>query len=210
MNTDLKKHWNKIYDNADITGLGWYEPDPQQSLSLIEMSGVAKDASILDAGCGATTLIDRLLDAGYTNLTAVDISAAALQRLQERLGPERAAMVRWIEDDLSAPQHLQKIRNVALWHDRAVLHFLIDNRDRQTYRETLMAALQPGGFVIIAAFAVGGAQKCSGLPVHNYDEASLAEWLGSGFELLHSTPYLYHTPSGAPRPYIYTLFRRKK
>ncbi len=209
MSTDAKTHWNRVYTDRAIEKLGWYEPAPEVSLEMIRSCGIAKSDRILDAGSGATTLIDHLLAEGYESITAVDISGEALARLRERLGPERASRVQWIEDDLTAPQKVSQLRNIALWHDRAVLHFLVEEKDRATYRDTLRKVLRPGGYAIIAAFALSGAKKCSGLPVYNYDAAMLAIFLGSEFELKHHRNHLYITPSGDRRPYVYTLFRRK-
>ena len=97
-----------------------------------------------------------------------------------------------------------------MWHDRAVLHFLVDEADRQAYLATLQAVVRPGGCVIIAAFAPEGATMCSGLPGRRYDEQGLAELLGPEFTLLEHSRYLYQTPTDEPRPYVYTLFRRDR
>ncbi len=206
---DLKKHWDRAYEGKDIQKLSWFEPLPEKSLELIAKCNLAKDDKIIDVGSGTSTLMDALLDAGYKNITAVDISAAALQSSQQRLGPA-AKNIEWLVDDLTHPRHLTKIKNVALWHDRAVLHFLLQEKDRQTYRKTLLDIVKPGGHVIIAAFAIGGATKCSGLDLYNYDRESLVDFLGAGFKLLHSFNHTYTMPSGDERPYIYTHFVKHK
>jgi len=65
------------------------------------------------------------------------------------------------------------------------------------------------GFVILAEFSLKGASACSGLPVHRYSKEMLTEKLGMEFELMDSFDYTYLMPSGAQRPFIYTLFRRR-
>ncbi len=75
--------------------------------------------------------------------------------------------------------------------------------------EPSLKLVKPGGFVILAAFHLNGAAKCSGLPVHRYDQQMMAEKLGSGFELHRAFGYTHTMPSGDKREYIYTLFERK-
>jgi hypothetical protein len=61
-----------------------------------------------------------------------------------------------------------------LWHDRAVFHFLTDPADRATYRDLAASTVAPGGFLIVATFALDGPTHCSGLPVARYGSAELA------------------------------------
>ena len=74
--------------------------------------------------------MDYLLDRSVTCITVLDISAAALARTQQRLGP-RQEQVRWIEADVTGEWNVPR---VDIWHDRAVFHFLIDAEDRARYR----------------------------------------------------------------------------
>lgn len=205
----IKEHWNKVYASNNTEKLGWYEETPEPSIKLLTMCNLDKDAAIFDVGAGATTLVDYLVDKGYTNITAVDISEVALQKLKERLGKEKSLSVKWIVDDLTQPKYINQLKDIALWHDRAVLHFLVEKSWQQTYFSTLKRIVQKGGYVIIAAFSIGGAKKCSGLSVVNYDCNMLSEKLGNEFELIEAFDYIYHMPSGDIRPYIYTLFQKK-
>jgi hypothetical protein len=133
-----------------------------------------------------------------------------LNKLKERLGEEKASHVRWIVDDITHPAYIQNLRDISLWHDRAVLHFLLKENQRQEYLSTLKKVVKRGGYVIIAAFSLEGAKKCSGLDVKNYDQNMLAEFLGEDFNLLEYFDCTYHTPSGEPRPYIYTLLQKNR
>lgn len=205
---DRQSHWNAVYEETPTDELGWYEPVPGPSLDLITTLDLDDDARILDAGAGATTLIDHLLERGYQELVAVDLSEVGLQRLARRIGPDRAERVAWIVGDLTDPSTLADISTVDLWHDRAVLHFLTEEADRKGYLQSLRSTVRPGGHVIIATFSPEGAERCSGLPVRRYEAEGIAELLGPEFELLRDFEYLYRQPSGDPRPYVYTLFRR--
>ena len=86
--------------------------------------------------------MDDLLDAGYGNVTVLDISETALQRARSRLG-NRAADVTWVQADVTAAS----LPGVAydLWHDRAVFHFLTEETERHAYVQTLRRKLKPAG-----------------------------------------------------------------
>ena len=205
--TGNRDHWSTAYEGKAITGLGWYEEDPEPSMRLIRKCNLEKNASILNVGAGATTLVDALLDAGYEGVIASDLTASGLERLKERLG-EKSSRVDWIVDDLTHPEKLNELAKVDVWHDRAVLHFFQEKKEQQAYFDLLRRLLRKGGYVIIAAFNLQGSEKCFGLPVHRYDEAMLQERLGPEFELKETFNFTYTTPSGDSREYVYTLFQR--
>jgi ubiquinone/menaquinone biosynthesis C-methylase UbiE len=208
MNDSMKEHWNEIYEALDADELTWYEEIPKPSIKLLSECHINKDESILDVGAGASTFIDYLINQGFSNIIATDISEIALNKLKERLGKEKASQVRWIVDDITRPVHIQNLRDIAMWHDRAVLHFLLEEKQQQMYLSTLKKVIKKGGYVIIAAFSLKGAKKCSGLEVKNYDQNMLAEFLGKDFTLLEYFDYTHHMPSGEPRQYIYTSFQK--
>src|SRR5512143_3732629 len=96
---ESREHWENIYSAKKPDEVSWYQPRAEMSLRMIRDSRIGRDAAIGDIGGGASTLVDEPLDAGFTNLSLVDISAKALAIAQARLG-ERAARVRWIEADI--------------------------------------------------------------------------------------------------------------
>lgn len=200
-------HWNKVYTNAEIENLGWYENDPKESLELIEKCKLDKDAAIFISGAGATTLVDELLKRKYTNIIANDIAEAALISLKSRIG--RSEAVKFVIDDLTKPKKLQFLPKIDLWIDRAVLHFFLKEEDQKSYFDILKQLVKPNGYVIIAAFNLKGAKKCSGLDVFNYDADMIANRLGNEFNLLTTFDHTYVMPSGGERPYVYTLFQRR-
>ncbi|MCE8429771.1 MAG: class I SAM-dependent methyltransferase [Candidatus Methanoperedens sp.] len=208
MNPSLKEHWDEIYEALDVDELTWYEEMPEPSIRLLSKCQINKDESILDVGAGASTFIDYLLNQGFKNIIAADISEIALNKIKERLGKEKASSVRWIVDDITEPVHIPDLRDIAVWHDRAVLHFLLEEKQQKVYLSTLKKVLKNKGYVIIAAFSLKGAKKCTGLDVKNYDQDLLAEFLGEDFKLLEYFDHTYYMPSGVPRQYIYTLFQK--
>lgn len=196
---DPKSHWETIYRDKSALEVSWYQKEPRLSLELIERTGISKDATIIDVGGGASLLVDYLHNTGYTNLTVLDISASALDCARQRLA-EQASMIDWIESDITA---YRPSKTFALWHDRAVFHFLTDAVDRQKYVEVLKQSLQPNGHVIIAAFAIGGPDKCSGLNIVQYDANKLQAELGAGFELQEERSETHLTPDNKPQQFGY-------
>jgi EEF1A lysine methyltransferase 2 len=208
MNISMKEHWNEIYEALDIDELPWQEEIPEPSIKLLSKCHFNKDETILDVGAGASTFVDYLITKEFSNIIAADISEIALNKLKERLGTEKASSVRWVVDDITQPIYIQNLRDISVWHDRAVLHFLLEESQQQMYLSTLKKVVKKGGYVIIAAFSLKGAKKCSGLDVKNYDQNLLAKFLGEDFRLLEYFDYTFSMPSGNLRPYIYTLFQR--
>jgi 2-polyprenyl-3-methyl-5-hydroxy-6-metoxy-1,4-benzoquinol methylase len=166
---------------------------------------LGKGAEIIDVGGGASVLVDHLLEAGYSRVAVLDISNTALSHARKRLG-ERATLVQWIEADVTAfvAPHL-----FALWHDRAVFHFLTHSSDRCQYVDALKRALVPTGHLIMATFAANGPQTCSGLDVCRYDAESIRREMGEEFRLLEHVDETHHTPSGAEQAFTYYRFRRR-
>ena len=199
-----RQHWNRVYETKGTEELSWYQRRPDLSLELIASSGVGKDDGIIDVG-GASTLVDCLLDAGYTRLAVLDLSGVALSHSRTRLGT-RAAAIEWFEADVTSfePPH-----RFTLWHDRALFHFLTATVDRRAYVATLRRTLQPGGAVIIATFAPEGPPKCSGLDVMRYDERSIAAELGAEFKLQEVQRETHVTPSQVEQRFIYFRFQWK-
>jgi 2-polyprenyl-3-methyl-5-hydroxy-6-metoxy-1,4-benzoquinol methylase len=201
---DLKTHWSSVYQTKAPNQVSWYQEHPTLSLQFIEQTGLDPDAPIIDVGAGASTLVDHLVQVGYRNLSLLDISGEALHEAQVRLGVA-AADLNWIEGDVTRvnlPKH-----HYAVWHDRAVFHFLTDPVARVRYVEQVRHSVRPGGHVIVATFAPDGPEKCSGLEVARYDAASLHGVFGSPFELVLSANESHQTPWGSEQRFVYCYCR---
>ncbi|MGD2117158.1 MAG: class I SAM-dependent methyltransferase [Chromatiales bacterium] len=199
-----QQHWEQVYESRAEQQLSWFQPKPALSLRLIRSAGLKKQDAIIDIGGGTSTLVDLLLQAGYTNLSVLDIAEKALRLSQQRLA-QRAAAVNWIRADITAGLGNE---SYILWHDRAVFHFLTNPLDRDCYLAVLHAALLPGGFVIIATFSPQGPDECSGLPVQRYSTQMLSDLLGAEFQLLKQQVEVHQTPAGKRQDFIYCLFQR--
>lgn len=200
---DRRAHWERVWAGRAPEAMSWHEDRPGVSLSLILPVTEPSDP-VLDVGCGTGALLPALVDAGYHRLTGLDVSAEALRRLRDRMGPA-ARRVTLIEGDVltaALPEGL------VVWHDRAVLHFLLDDTERARYGEQVRRGLAPGGFVILGAFAPDGPERCSGLPVRRHGPEDFAALLGDEFVAETSLRHEHRTPSGAVQPFCFARFRR--
>lgn len=210
MTDERKKHWQTVYQTKSSTDVSWYQFVPNRSLELIKSAAMLPEAAILDVGGGDCTLVDNLLAAGFTDITVLDISSAALDSAKSRLGAAAGGVV-WIAADIT---DWQPVRRFDLWHDRAVFHFLVDPTLRRRYLGVLQAALVPGGHVVIATFGPEGPTRCSGLDVQRYSVAELSAVLGSCFRLIRSHLDVHLTPAGREQQFLYgwwqTIGQREK
>jgi SAM-dependent methyltransferase len=173
------------------------------SLALIERLDVPKTAPIIDVGGGASLLVDELVARGYTDVSVLDVSSTALELARRRLGD--AAPVLWLCQDILS---WEPDREYALWHDRAVFHFLTDTAGQAKYLAVMGQAIADGGMLVMATFAADGPDRCSGLPVARYDLTDL-ERLLDGFAVAESRREEHLTPDGAVQPFTWISARRR-
>ena len=202
---DRKQHWERVYAEKSPQEVSWYQAVPELSLALIERHLPDRSARLVDVGGGASTLVDHLLARGYRELVVLDLAERALAAARQRLG-ERAAAVQWVAGDVTT---CALPGPFALWHDRAVFHFLTEAADRQAYLRQLRAHLPPGGIVVIAAFSPEGPTMCSGLPIVQYDAERLGATLGPEFAHLESHEESHRTPAGGIQQFGYHVFQRQ-
>ena len=156
-------------------------------------------------GAGVSALLLELVADGYESIDAVDLSAAALEQLRNRLGAA-ASVVRFVQAD---------IRSVVLdgpvdvWHDRATFHFLTDPGDQAKYVQRVQALVAPGGHVVLATFAPDGPEQCSGLPVARHSPASLATLFDEQFELIDASQHMHDTPWRTTQSFTHALLARR-
>jgi SAM-dependent methyltransferase len=199
-----KEHWDKVYGNKLPTELTWFQARPETSLTLIRDCGLGPEVRIIDVGSGTSLLPALLLEEGFRHLSILDASSKALELAEEQFG-SRASEVEWFESDILdfEPPHRWE-----LWHDRAVFHFLTSEEDQAAYCRVMNRALEPGGHVIIATFAVDGPTRCSGLDVVRHSPESLGEVLGEEYRLSGFRREAHESPTGAIQNFIYTRFQR--
>jgi hypothetical protein len=103
----------------------------------------------------------------------------------------------------------QPARRYALWHDRAVFHFLTQQTARAAYRNVLASALAERAHVIVATFALDGPERCSGLPVQRYGVEELAAEFSDLLRLVGARRERHMTPTGVEQPFVYAHFVRR-
>lgn len=201
--TERTAHWNDVYGKRAAHEVSWYQAEASTSLALIEACGLARTDAVLDVGAGASTLVDGLLARGFSDITLLDIAESALESTRRRLPPD--APVHYAVADLTAwtPQ-----RTFALWHDRAVFHFLTEESQRAAYRAALAAAIPHGQYAIIATFHLDGPERCSGLPVQRYSAESLATAFEGELRPLEARREHHRTPGGSEQSFVYVRFQR--
>ena len=201
---DSKAHWDQVYATKAPDAVSWYRRHLETSLALIEQAVPVRSAHIIDVGGGQSTLVDDLLLRGYTNITVLDISPAAINVTKSRLG-SAADHVHWIVADITEVE--LKLRAYDLWHDRAVFHFLTAPEQRAAYVRRVARSVRPGGHVIVSAFGPEGPAKCSGLEVMRYDAESLHREFGVRFGLVESSTEMHRTPFETTQQFLYCYCR---
>ncbi|HXG88167.1 MAG TPA: class I SAM-dependent methyltransferase [Vicinamibacterales bacterium] len=199
---DRRAHWEKVYTTKTEQDVSWFDTLPAVSLAMIEAAGLTPDTCVVDVGGGDSRLVDTLVAKGLECVAVLDVSGAALERAQSRLGTDATALT-WIESDVTGEWSLKPMD---IWHDRAVFHFLTTRNDRARYLVQLRQTIKPDGAVIIATFAPDGPKTCSGLPVMRYSPEALAAELGGEFRLVEAVPHLHKTPWGAIQSFQYSRF----
>ncbi|HWN99959.1 MAG TPA: class I SAM-dependent methyltransferase [Blastocatellia bacterium] len=200
-----KTHWERIYRTKDVAEVSWFQEHAAQSIELIKKTGVSLAAKIIDVGGGASTLVDDLVDQGYSEITVLDISGTALRRSQHRLG-QRASLVTWLELDITRAELAHDFYDV--WHDRAVFHFLTNETDRAQYVRAVRRSVKTGGHIIVASFGLDGPEKCSGLNVVRYNAESMHQEFGNDFKLVDTRTEAHHTPFGPDQQFLYCYCRK--
>lgn len=198
-------HWEEVYRTRSANQVGWYSPHLETSLSWISGLKLSANDPIIDVGGGASTLVDDLLKLGYKKLTVLDLAENAIRVAKQRLD-DSSKSVTWLRGDVTEIKLPQNY--YFLWHDRAVFHFFIDAEKQQKYRDAMLRAIMPGGYLVIGAFSQEAPPQCSGLPVQRYTADLLREKFGDEFILVRHQKEIHRTPSGVEQSYVYCLFRR--
>jgi hypothetical protein len=201
VSTSNPGHWDTAF-SQDITSRGWYQAAADTSWAML--ADVPPTASLLDVGAGASVLVDEALARGFTDLTVLDWSPVALGVARDRLG-SRCVGVHWVVADVT---DWQPTRTYDVWHDRAVLHFLLSEPQRVGYHRTLLAATHPGSLAVIGVFAPTGPPVCAGLPVQRYSVTDLAAFLGPQFHVESTDRTPHRRPDGDLQDYTWVRARR--
>ena len=200
MNSSSPDHWDRSFSSTpsgDHTSRGWYQSTADPSWLMI--GDLDPSTSAVDIGAGASVWVDEALERGWSDLTVLDWSPVALGLSQARLGA-RVASVTWVEVDVLT---WTPPRAFGLWHDRAVLHFLLEDNDRTRYGQVLRAATAPGSVVVIGGFGPAGPEMCAGLPVRRQSVADFEELFGSDFTIERTFEQSHVRPDKDTQDYLW-------
>lgn len=200
---DSKEHWEIVYGTKTPEEVSWTQEVPQISLDLIHSLSLKKKSKIIDVGGGDSKLVDFLLDEGFEDITVLDISGKALERAKKRLG-EHAKKVTWIQADIIS---FEPKENYELWHDRAAFHFLTEPKQIQSYVDLVNNSVH--GHLIIGTFSEKGPEKCSGLPIKQYNVGQM-EATFQEFEKVECQTEHHQTPFGTTQHFLFCSFKRRR
>jgi 2-polyprenyl-3-methyl-5-hydroxy-6-metoxy-1,4-benzoquinol methylase len=194
--------WNTTFETKSADERSWSQDVPTDSLFYIGSMHLDVGAAIIDVGGGSSTLVDELRARSFTDLTVLDISSSAIQEARDRINDDR---VKWLHEDITI---WEPKRKYALWHDRAVFHFLL-GRDRQLgYVTTAASSIIPGGHLLLATFSPSGPHECSGLAVQRWSDHELEDLFSNHFTMITSALREHVTPWGSVQPFTWALLQR--
>lgn len=200
-----KQHWDDIYSQKNANEVSWTQHYPSISMQFINEAKLPKNAKIIDVGGGEGFLVDALLSAGFTNITVLDISEAAIEKAKKRLA-QQANSINWIVADVTAFE-----TNVMFdfWHDRAVFHFLTENKAVEKYRNNLTNRLNRKGFFLLGTFSPKGPFKCSGLDIVQYSKEEMETLFVDEFSMITNYEHQHLTPFNTIQNFQYGGFQKK-
>jgi SAM-dependent methyltransferase len=203
MKENKKAHWDHVYQTKTPDQISWTQAVPQTSLDFIHGFDLPKTSKIIDIGGGDSKLVDYLLQEGFEDITVLDISAAALEKAQARLGKE-SKKVKWIVSDII---DFKPKEYYDLWHDRATFHFLTGENQVAAYLD--IAGRSIASYLVIGTFSENGPEKCSGLPIKQYMEEQLQNQLTKDFKKIRCINEDHITPFQSRQNFLFCSFKKQ-
>ena len=202
--TERKSHWENIYCTKAENEVSWFQQYPKTSMSFVEFFSLNKNSKIIDIGGGDSHFVDALLEAGFNNVTVLDISANAIERAKVRLGAN-ADKVKWIVSDVT---EFVPTEQYDFWHDRAAFHFLTDEKQADKYVEIANKGIAQDGFLVLGTFSVNGPKKCSGLEIKQYSEESISNKFEKYMKRVKCVTEDHQTPFNTTQNFLFCSFQK--
>ncbi|MFL2614351.1 MAG: class I SAM-dependent methyltransferase [Candidatus Marisimplicoccus sp.] len=197
-----RSHWEKIYLEKSPQEVSWTQDVPETSIEFFNDFKLSKTSPIIDVGGGESKFVDYLLEEGYQDISVLDISENAIKRAKDRLG-KKSKNIKWIVCDIN---DFKPMKKYALWHDRAVFHFLTSDININKYVENVK--LYSENF-IVGTFSTSGPKKCSGLDITQYNKSLLSK-LFEEFMAIKKIEHINHiTPFETTQNFIFCSFSAK-
>ena len=179
-----KKHWNDLYASKKIEEVSWYQKVPQTSLDFILSSNILKNDPII----------------------VLDISDISIARAKDRLGA-RADDVNWVVSDIC---NFNVSREYALWHDRAVFHFLKEPDETNHYLQIVRKGIADNGKLILGTFSEKGPERCCSLDVKRYSTSDLSVLFSKNFTCENKLNTIHRTPFGKEQAFSFVELIKNK
>lgn len=200
---NLQDHWESLYKAKNHSQISWHQNRTTMSLDWI-IEHTNQNDEIIDVGSGVSILIDNLIEVGYSNLSAVELSESAIGVTQRRLGSKQSLVEFYCQNILD----FETVQRFDLWHDRAVFHFLTRESEKKKYIRKLNTHLKTGGYFLLATFALDGPSICSNLDVAPYDEKTISALLADDFRMIKAASEDHITPTGKLQKFNYFLVQK--
>ncbi|XP_077094338.1 EEF1A lysine methyltransferase 2 [Siphateles boraxobius] len=157
-----KEYWDEAYkrelqtykDIGDVGEIWFGEESVDRVIRWIEAQHVSENAAILDIGTGNGMLLVELAKHGFSNLTGIDYSTAAVELTINILEEEGLRNVKIQVEDFLNPSTELKGFDVCI--DKGTFDAIsLSPEDREEskkqYVTSLRTVMQPGGFFIITS-----------------------------------------------------------
>jgi SAM-dependent methyltransferase len=173
-------------------------------MEFVGLFSLKKDSKIIDIGGGDSHFVDALLEAGFSNVTVLDISSKAIERAKIRLG-KSAEKVKWIVSDIIdfVPEE-----QYDFWHDRAAFHFLTEKTQADKYVEIANKGISGNGILVLGTFSVDGPKKCSSLEIRQYSEESMSGKFEKYFKRVKCITEDHKTPFNTIQNFLFCSFKK--
>jgi len=135
----LYEDWAETYDQTMVDGLKYLTP--RKMASLLVEAALPFSSKILDVGSGTGLAGERLAQLGFTNIDALDYSAAMLDSASEKRVGGKAIYQSLIEADLNASLDMKENLYDAMICTGTFTHAHV----RATCLHELFRILKPGG-----------------------------------------------------------------
>jgi predicted TPR repeat methyltransferase len=202
--SDIKTHWENIYETKKINEVSWFQEVPKISLDLIASIEIDRKDKIIDIGSGKSYLIDNLLKKSYTNISILDISKNALDEVKQRTNFKTNLGSFYCSNILNFDTNTK----FKLWHDRAVFHFLTKENEIKNYIKICENRTQISGFLIIGTFSEKGPLKCSGLEITRYSVNEIESLFSEKFKLVSNLNTNHLTPFNTTQNFNFCVFKK--
>ena len=202
---NARAHWEQVYETKTPQNVSWTQEDPQPSLDWILGLDLPSESFIVDSGGGRSVLAEKLVNAGFGYVEVFYISMRSLAQAKMDLKTDAAREA--ISYRVCNVLDYKPEKEVTVWHDRAVFHFLVDDLERSQYVENLKKWAPE--HIILGTFSPDGPLKCSGLPIRQYDAATLVSLFAPEYQLVKAEALTHVTPTGGEQAFTFVHLGRR-